>query len=358
MAIPIGVGNVTTAEVATMITRNFDPVFIDLRNTGTTLKNLLFPERPEGNDKIRMHINANDRNKVRAVAGTDLIKDVTAVLDRTAGSGAPAAGKFLTPNIHPLLDAELDVKVLLQTIMIGGLELETIKGGEDSFVNILTRTTQMSLEDWDKEIEDMLLSWDNLGRPDQAGYTTPRNEIDDLGRLLSASTAQATYANVNYNTFVEWKPYWNHASGVTRPVSIALMQDMFNKLEGGLRGAHIRRAKVEHVLCGALQFTSYGNLLAAQRSFTKEETLDGGFRSLQFDGRPVISVPEFVNDKMLFCQAKTPEGDSGFEYRVVRSMKTEDKSQNIVDGVLFIASHIANTTCKARPQIGVLADLN
>jgi len=351
----IGLGTVSTAGVAELIAQTYDPVFVSLRDTENTIKKLLFPDTTEGNDKIRFHLDANDVNPVRSVSETQLNSLIdTTILDTVTGSGTQVGGAFLTPNLHPVIEANLDIRYLTQSIMIGAVQLAAIKGGRDSFANILTRTTKKSMEDWRRAIEDMLLYFPDAFRTGAAA-PSPATNIDGLGTMLAIGGT--TYANVNYSTYPEFKPYVNHNSGTPRALSIALMQDMMNKLEGGIAGQTQRYANVQKIVCGAAQFTAYGNLLTAQRRYSSTEKLDGGFTALEFEGRPFIRVPRFTATKILFCQPTTRDGDKAFEYRVLKNYDCQDKSDNIVAGVLMVCTHMANALCKGRLHTGVLTDL-
>lgn len=352
----IGLGLVSTAGVAELIAQTYDPIFVSLRDTENTLKKFLFPDTTEKNDKIRFHLDANDVNPVRPVTESQLNSLIdSSILDTTTGSGTQVGGAFLTPNLHPVVEANLDIRHLTQTIMIGAKQLAAIKGGKDSFANILTRTTNKSLEDWRRAIEDYLLYFPDAIR---TGAAAPTNAaaLDGLGTMLAVGGT--TYANVNYTTYPEFVPYLNHNSGSSRALSIALMQTTMNNLESGVVGAVQRYADVEFMLCGAAQFTAYGNLLTAQRRFTGTEKLDGGFKALEFNGRPLVSIPRFSANKILFGQKSTRDGDKAFEYRILKNYDCEDKSVNLVGGVLMICTHMANPLCKGRLHQGVITDLS
>ncbi len=353
---PIGLGTVSTAGVAELIAQTYDSIFTSLRDDEPSIKKILFPDTTEGNDKIRFHLNANDKNVIRSVSETDLNSLIdSTILDTTTGSGAQVGGKFLTPNLHPVVDANLDIRHLVQTIMIGAKQLAAIKGGKDSFQNILTRETEMSMRDWTRGIDDMLITFNDTFRTTAEAAGNSGKDLDNLGTMLSVGGT--TYANVNYTTYPEFAPYVNHNGGVARALSIALLQDVMNKLEAGLAGATQRYAHVEQILCGAAQFTAYGNLLSAQRRFVKSDTLGGGFQALVFNGRKIVSVPRFVANKMLFVQKSTRDGDKTFEYRILKNYDCVDKSANTVGALLYVCTHMANALCKGRMQTGVLCDL-
>lgn len=360
----IGLGLVSTAGVAALISQTYDPVFSSLRDTGVTLKKLLFPETKEGNDKIRWHLDANDVNKVRSITEAQMNTVITSYdatynpngpLDTTTGSGAlAAAAAFMTPNLHPVIEAEMDIRQMTQTIMIGAKQLAAIKGGKDSFQNILTRETEASLKDWQREIENMLIQFPDTYRT-AAATPSPVTDLDHLGTMLSIGGT--TYANVNYTTYPEFKPYVNHNSGTDRALTIALLQDAFNKLESG-SDTFRREARVDMILCGPAQFTNYGNLLTAQRRYAPTQTLDAGFQTLEFNGRKIMSVPGWVTDKMLLVDKQTPQGEHSFEYRVLKNYECMDKSDNTIGALLFSCLHMANAICKGRRYQGIIADLS
>ncbi len=364
----IGLGGVSTSGIAELIARTYDPVFSNLRDTSVSLKKLLFPETKEGNDKIRWHLDANDINKVRSVTEAQLNTVITSYdatynpngpLDTTTGSGAlAAAAAFLTPNQHPVVDAELDIRHLTQSIMIGAKQLAAIKGGKDSFQNILTRETEMSLKDWQREIEDQLITFADTFRTADITSGNSGKDLDNLGVMLRVYTGGTpTYANVNYSTYPEFKPYVSHNSGTDRALSIAILQDCFNKLESG-SDTFRRGARIDMILCGPAQFTNYGNLLTAQRRYAPTQTLDAGFQTLEFNGRKIMSVPGFVADKLLLVDKQTPEGENSFEYRVLKNYECMDKSDNTIGALLFTCLHMANALCKGRRYQGVITDLS
>lgn len=357
----LGLGTVTTAGIAELIAKTYDPVFSSLRDSSVNIKKLLFPETKEGNDRIRWHLNSNDRNKVRNVAEADLnavittydaVNNPTGPLNTTTGSGAIVGNAFLTPNIHSVVDADLDIRHMVQTIMIGAKQLAAIKGGKDSFENILTREVEFSLQDWNREIEDQILVFNDTFR---TGAEAAGAALDNLGTMLSIGGV--TYANVNYTTYPEFKPYVNHNAGVVRALSISILQDVMNKLESGA-DTFRRDARVDMIVSGPAQFTNYGNLLTAQRRFMATETLDGGFQALEFNGRKFVSVPGFSANKLLFVDKQTPQGENSFEYRVLKNYSCEDRSDNTVGALLYVCLHMANTMCKGRRYTGVVTDLS
>jgi len=355
---PIGLGTVSTAGVAELIAKTYDPIFTSLRDTENTLKKYLFPDTTEGNDVIRWHIDANDTNSVRPVSEVELNSLIDSlILDTTTGNGAQVGAKFLTPNLHAVVDANLDIRHMVQTTMIGAKQLAAIKGGKDSFANILTRETEKNMQDWHRAIEDYLLYFPDSFRT-SAAPPVPVTAIDGLGTMLAVGAPNPGIYGVRYDLYPEFQPYVNHAAGIARSVSIALMQDMWNKLQGGQIGSTQRYSNTDAILCGAAQFTAYGNLLTAQRRFTGHEKLDGGFKALDFNGIKVVSIPRFTANKMLFAQKQTREGDKAFEYRILKNYDVADKSDNIVGGILYIATHMANALCKGRMQQGVLTDLS
>lgn len=360
--VPLGLGTVNTAGVAELIAKTYDPIFVSLRDTEPSVKKLLFPDTREGNDVIRFHIDANDKNVVRPVSEAELnsIIDNT-ILDTAIGSGGPVAAgpprKVLTPNLHPVVDANLDIRHFIQTTMIGSKQLAAIKGGKDSFQNILTREQEQNVLDWARGIDDMLITFPDNFKSSAAAAGDSGRELDNLGTMLAVGAPNPGYCGVRYDTYNEWAPYVSSA-GAARPLSIALLQDCYNKLMGAIAGDVQRQAKTDMIIMGAGQFTNYGNLLTAQRRFTGSETMDGGFKTLEFNGIKVVLVPRWSANKVLFAQKTTRDGEKSFEYRILKNYAVSDKSDNIVDGVLFIAVHMANALCKGRMQQGVITDLS
>lgn len=338
-----GPGN--TTALAQLLVQFYDEPFETLQNNESSFIKM-FPRTTFDNNVKRWHIDANDTNPIWSYASASMLDDPRAHL---ATDGVGTATFFLAPNVHSVVEASISPRFMAQALMMNGEVLESCKGKPGAFKNALKREQDKNLKDFWRQINTQVMDFTS---------TTSGNtglNVDGLGVVLNA--AGTTYANVNYGTYPEFKPYVNANAGTPRALSLALMQDVKNALEGFTTSIN-RQANVDKIFCNQIQFTNYGNLLQAQRRYVDIKTLDGGFQQLEFEGVPVVKVPGFNTTKMLFASTKSLAGSPSFEYAVLRNFKVEDKSQQVTDGILFVETHYANFIAKGRMQQGILADLS
>ena len=348
----LGVG--TTTALAELIMKTYDPVFESLRDQEATLLGMI-PKTTEDNDVPRWHIEANDQNPVWSISEAALTAFITS--SNTATDGVGTGTLFLAPNVHQTVEAAGAIRHIVQDITLGGKVLAAVKGKPGAFKNALAEETRKSLGDWNKQINNMLI--------DFTSTTSGNSGLDFDGLMVLLRAAGTTYAGVNYSTYPEYKPYISVGAGsdadgtggTSRALSLSLMDDVMDKLEGGIISTTQRHAHVDKIITGRVQYTNYKNLLAAQRRYT-DSKLNFGFDSLEYDSRPLLSVPKFNGNKMWFYSTKTPQGSPAIEYRVLKNMDTKDHSQLIVDGIKLIMTHYANFLAKGRMQQGVLATLS
>lgn len=132
-----------------------------------------------------------------------------------------------------------------------------------------------------------------------------------LGLLATAGglAATGTYAGLSRVTYTQWASTVLSNGAVARPLSLALMRE-------AMRSAFIASGRrPDLIVCDSVQFDKYGALLDGQRQYVDSIrtagsgviTLDGGFRALMFDGRPVIEDINCPAGKMLFLNTTRVE---------------------------------------------------
>jgi hypothetical protein len=343
------------AILATLLVRDFDPVFESLVNDESTLLNLITSRRTASNDTLRWHIDANDRNKVFSFTKAQMLADPRSLLVLT---GIPAAATPFAPNAHTVIEANRPVAYVAQSLMLDGDTLTHLKGKPGAFATALAREQKMNLIDAKTELNNYLA--------DFTQFTTSGNtgaDPDGLGIMFAA--AGTTYAGVNYSTYPEHKPYTNVGAagdangtgGTARPISLALLQDVMGALEGFTTSIN-RKSKVDKLIGSTKQYYAYGNLLTAYRRFTNASTLDGGWKALDYEGRPFIKVPGFDTTRVLFLPNKTMRGSDAIQYVVTRNLDVKDFSQQVADGVWMNTYHYCQFVNKARMHQGGLYNLS
>jgi hypothetical protein len=314
---PIG----TSSQLAELIRQHFDPVFSDLvsRNSWAYKH---FKGKPGYGKAIEWKVQADVKN--------------TSVGSYAEGDAAPTA------VAHKWLDAKLTWRYVRGRVKVTGPAQAMAKGpgGFDGFQDLFKTELDQTMQDMKDGIDTMLLAT-SLG----AG-----TDIDGMGIGILDS---AIYANIDPTTYTEWKAYRNHNGAVSRALSIALMQDVKSSVEDSPRYGN-----VSLITAPAAQWNAYGNLLTAQRRYTGSETMDGGFKSIEFEGAPVVKVPKHASGRMYFLSEKERGGQQNLEYRTLKNFDVQDKSAAAADAMEFEITHYANLQVRNRRINGVLVDLS
>lgn len=259
------------------------------------------------------------------------------VLNTSAASYAEGAS-LPTAQAHAYLDANLTWRYVWAVVEVTGQAIAQTDG-EGGFKKALSSEMDESMLDLRNQINTYLL-----------GNTGTATDIDGIRTVLTNS---GTYAALAVATYARWAPYVNANGGTPRALTLALMQDVKTTVE-----EQPRNGRVSVILTGATQYNNYGNLLTSQRRFVNTQSLDGGFLSLDFEGVPVVKVPNYPTGRMDFLTEKDKKGQALFQYRVLRNFDTQDKSQTVADGAKFVLYHYANLQLRSRKEQGSLQDLS
>lgn len=219
------------------------------------------------------------------------------------------------------------------TIEVTGLA-DAATRGAGGFLQALANETKEALEDLKDHINDQLL--------DINASPSVKN-IDGLPTIVSDT---GTYAGLDRSTYTWWQSYVLDNGGTGRPLTLALMQDVMEEME-----KPSRKAKISAILTPRSHFYSYGNLLTEYRRFVDEKTLDGGVTALEFEGIPVIAIPNMAQGRMYFLDERE------WGYYVLENFRTDEKSTN-TDSVRFIVVHYSQLVCKHPGRQASIDDLN
>jgi len=129
----------------------------------------------------------------------------------------------------------------------------------------------------------------------RAGVGTT-SEITGLGRILDDDTG--TLFNISRNTYPEWRAKIYDNSGTNRALTLALMQTTFTHMEkeGSPRDE-------------ILLFTTFGvrdkyvDLLTPDKRYHTLE-LDGGWKAVEYNGRPLICDSQAYPNKIEYLNLK------------------------------------------------------
>jgi opacity protein-like surface antigen len=312
----------TSSQLAELMRQHFDPVFSDLVSRGSWAYRR-FTKKPSDSKAIEWKVQADSKN--------------TSVASYAEGAGAPTA------VAHKWLDARLTYRFVWGRVKVTGPAQAMAKGpgGFDGFQSLFETELDQTMQDMTDAIDTMLLA-SSLGSG---------TDIDGLGIGVLDS---ATYANIDPNTYTEWKAYRNHNSATPRALTIALMQDVKSTVEDGPR-----YGSVSVITAPPAQWNAYGNLLTAQRRYTGSEKMDGGFQALEFEGTPVVKVPKHVAGRMYFLSEKQRGSSAAnIQYRTLKNFDVQDKSAGAADAMDFEITHYANVQICNRRTNGLLVDLS
>ena len=164
------------------------------------------------------------------------------------------------------------------------------------------------------------------------------NEVNELMNLLRFYMRRELAELARFTDFV--------MAHLFRALTLALMQGVMTEME-----KPTRKAKISVVLTPRSHFYAYANLLTEYRRFVDEKTLDGGVTALEFEGIPVISIPNMASGRMYFLDERE------WGYYVLENFRTDEKSTS-TDSVRFIVVHYSQLVCKHPGRQASIDDLN
>lgn len=334
----MAVGLATLAALASSITEMYEKPFANMRDTE---KGFLTRVGRKDWPKATYDWLLRDAEytPVRSIAEADMTKFIDASIFDPAGVGD--ATHFLLPNAHPFLRPVITMRYNYVTIAVSGLVEDAMGGDPASYVDVVKDESDRATEDLWRALNTQVLS--TLTAPN------PATNMDGLGVLFN-TTASHSYGGVATATYTEWTCAQDTA---TTSLGIGPMQTMRNKLEGNTEiiapNGTRRASTIKEWWAAPEQFTAYGNLLTGLRRYNASETLDGGFATLEFYGRKVVEIPNFPSNYLIAYSEK----EGGLKHVVLNNLKTDPKSQNIVDGELILMSHKGNFVLTNRTKQGV-----
>ena len=229
-------------------------------------------------------------------------------------------------------EARVPFKQNWVVVEVTGLVQAATRGGA-AYMDVLANETKEGLEDLKDRLNDQMLATtaDGTGR-----------SIHGMGFIISDV---GVYAGIDRAVNTWWQSYVNDNAGTPRPLTIALMQDVMAEME-----KTTRKGKISVILTNRKHWYDYGNLLTPDRRYTASEKLDGGFMALDFEGIPVVAVPNLPAGTMYFLD------ESEWGYYVLQNFETKPKSTN-KDSDRFIITHYSQLLCKHPGRQAKITDL-
>ncbi len=291
-------------EVATVIKEEFGPAWIETLRRDIVFFDLAYEGAETYEEKdIQEKINYSGNSSV--------------------GSFSENAA-FGTAGEQAYTTARWDWKLNKAVVRVSGLA-QAVSKSPNSIIDAIAQETESALKDLRRNMNLQLLS-DGMGNLNAVG----RPELDSTGLDLTGiqaaiddGSAVSVYGNIDRTSNTWWRSFVLDNGGVNRQLTEELMTQVTNEIT-------IRGGKVTHILCSPTTWSNYGFLLKQERrQVNPGQTLYGGFRTLDFQGIPVISVPDYEENKMDFIDKENAK------MKVLRDFSVEPRDPGNHDAAEF-----------------------
>lgn len=222
--------------------------------------------------------------------------------------------------------------------------------GPNSIVKTMAMESELGLKDLKRNLNLQLLS-DGIGHRTSWAATDPALQTGgtDITGILAGiddGSKVATYAGISRAANMWWQSYVLANGGVLRPLSETLMQQVINALM--LRNG----GTVTHILCDPDTWTSYGALLKADRRINDPAgKYTGGFKTLDFNGIPVVNVPGYAPNRMDFIDINL------IEYHILLDFAVEPRDPGNYDAEHLLTKHYSQLVVRDPWHMGSARDL-
>lgn len=217
-------------------------------------------------------------------------------------------------------------------VQVTGLAQAATKGA-GGYMEALSTETAEALDDLKNELNDQLV---------KVGAKSAATDLDSFDQIIANT---GVYATIDRSGADWWKSAVLANGGTPRALSVELMQNMMVELE-----KPARKSKPSAIFGARQHYYDYGNLLSEQRRYVNEDTLDGGYKALDFEGIPFIAVPRLDAGSVYFLD------ESEWKYYVLQNFETTPKDTDL-DADRFMITHYSALVCKHPGRQGRIDDL-
>lgn len=313
-------------EVAELIRERFGPAFIETLRRDTIFGQLVEPKKERFVEKdIRWKIN---------YAGNASVGSFTELQN------------FGVAGEQAYETALLDWKLNKVVIRVTGLA-QALSQSQNSIINAIATETEQAMRDLKRQINLQLLS-DGAGNLNGANPALAQGgaaaDITGIQAAVDDGSLVPTYAGIDRTVNVWWQSFVSSNGGIPRPLSEALMFQVWNELK-------IRGGKVTHILCSYNTWTRYGLLLEQVRRRQESMRMEGGFDTLQFNGVPVIAVPDYEEGRMDFIDMDQ------IKWKILQDFSVEPRDPGSFDASQFFVKHYSQFVYENPWLAGSLRDI-
>lgn len=246
----------TYDQITAITEKKFIPKLVDnIFNSNSLLKKLKEKEKPlPGGDKVLVPLN----------------------YAKTSASGWYQGSETLdTADSQEITSAEFDWKQLYANISVTRRD-ELRNMGDAAIINFVKSKVEIA----EKTIRDKL---------SDALYNTGADAKQIQGLRLALSTSN-TYGGIDQSTYSWWQA---NVDSTTTTLTLSAMQSIFGDCGEGTEYPDM-------IVCDQDNFDRYHALLQPQQRFASEDEAKGGFKSLMFNGTPVVVDASVPSGHMFF----------------------------------------------------------
>ena len=315
------------SRAETLIRENFPDAFVEALRREIVFLQFVEPRRVEFNEKdIRWKINF---------------------------AGNPEAGSYTetgsiginAPNLFQSFEtASLQWKLNKVPVAVTGLA-QRVSQSPSSIYNALSEETRLALVDLKRNMNLQLLS-DGVGNLNGVNpqLNATGSDLTGIQAAIDDGGDVTNYSNINRGVNTFWQSFvLRHPTtpGTPRPLTQELMHEVVNT--------------IQHILASPSVFTTYGLLLeqARRRPTAQGEigNFSGGFRSLDFEGIPVVSVPSYEEGRMDFLNM------DDVEYLILLDFQVEQRDPGDADAAKLFIKHYAQLKYRNPFKSGSIRDI-
>lgn len=176
-------------------------------------------------------------------------------------------------------------------------------------------------------------------------------QLTGLGDAIMSTTN--TYAGISRAAYTNWQPYVNENGGTDRSLTEDHMRDMHNTL------LYSRGAVVDEIWAGLTAFAALADLLGGDSRIRQldAQNLKGGTLTIDWEGIPVIRMPNLDTNAMLWLDFTSGDGIKLLKQHADQDFLVRPESTNSYDDRISIAGHYQLKVHNPFRQ-GALLDVN
>lgn len=215
--------------------------------------------------------------------------------------------------------AQLRYSINIGTVRVGRL-LKMASSNKDEFFVEIQRQVDAAMRQLAREIHLQIVRDEKVRTTDLTG----------LGEAVRMN--DNTYAGIARATNAFWQPYVNDNGGTNRPLSEALMTDVFDVL------VQERGAQTGEIWSGTTAWNAAADLLGTTVRTSDPNNIRGGAQTINWKGLDIIKMPNMDTNTMDFLDFESDDGIQ-LKRQHEKDFITQNEATNSYDELVSIAGH-------------------